>query len=519
MKHAAPGSGEPRSHPPFLSSIKLKFVTALILLVSVVLGASTWWGLSVHRAHMLDATREKVRARAEAIHHGIQVAMRGGRHEEIQQLVERAASDPDVRQVLVLDAQGRVQKASRHDLVGRTVDRDRLSRYVLQPDLAVTEFLDGGEPIHSVIKRIVSRPECVACHGGQALLGVLHVDMSFRNTDAQIAEMNRTAVWTMLLAAAALATGGALLLVRLVDRPVARLVHAIARVEQGDLETRASVASRDELGRLTESFNTMVGRLRAARDEIEGYHRQRLLRAERLATLGEFAAAVAHEIKNPLAGIAGAVRVMADDLPQADPKKEIMAEVVEQVRRLDKAVRDLLAFARPGVPERAPCDLHQTLDRVLILLAENPAARAARVVRRYAGGIPRLEADEQQLGQVFLNLFLNAIQAMPGGGQLTITTALRAWERLDGEGPGGRGPVVEVAVSDTGPGVPAHALREVFQPFFTLKHHGTGLGLSISRRIVEDHGGWIRAESPPGQGATFRVFLPLPSAAREEAPA
>jgi signal transduction histidine kinase len=211
---------------------------------------------------------------------------------------------------------------------------------------------------------------------------------------------------------------------------------------------------------------------------------------------------------------------MLDDLPQADPRKEIMAEILEQVRRLDKTVRDLLAFARPGVPERAPCDLHQTLDRVLVLLAENPAARATRVVRRYARGIPRLEADDRQLGQVFLNLFLNAVQAMPGGGQLTITTAPRAWEALDGEAPEGCGPVVEVAVSDTGTGIPAHALREVFHPFFTLKHQGTGLGLSISRRIVEDHGGWIRAESPPGHGATLRVFLPVPPAApRQEGPA
>jgi signal transduction histidine kinase len=330
--------------------------------------------------------------------------------------------------------------------------------------------------------------------------------------------MERTAIWTMLLAAVALAGGGGLLLVRFVDRPVARLTAAMARVERGDLESRAHVEAPDELGRLAESFNAMVARLQVAREEIEGYHRQRLLRAERLATLGQLSAAVAHEIKNPLAGIAGAVRVMADDLLATDPRKEIMGEILTQVRRLDKTVQDLLAFARPSPPERAPCDLHQTLDRVLILLAENPAAKAVRIGRHYATSLPCLAADGAQLGQVFLNLFLNAIQAMPGGGQLTIATALRAAERRNGAPPV-PGPVVEVAVTDTGPGIPAHALPDIFQPFFTLKHLGTGLGLSISRRILEDHGGWMEAESAPGRGATFRVFLPVRLAASQGEPA
>ncbi len=516
MVGAGAGSDSPRSRLSFFSSLKLRFIAALVLLVGIVLGVSTWWALGLHRSHMLEATRDKLRARAQAIVWGIQVAMREGRHQDIQTLLEDAARDPDVRQILVLDPHGRVAKASRAELAGSIVDRDRLSRYLLQPDFTVSELIQDGEPVQSVVTRILNRPECHTCHGTQPLLGVLHVDMSFRNTREQIADMERRAVWTMVLAALALAGGGALLLVRLVDRPVARLAKAMVRVEQGELQTRAAVGAQDELGRLTEHFNAMVSRLEAARDEIEGYHRQRLLRAERLATLGELAAAVAHEIKNPLAGIAGAVRVMADDLPVADPRKEIMVEILDQVRRLDKTVQDLLAFARPSLPERAPCDLHQTLDRVLVLLAENPAAKDTRIVRRYAPGIPRLHADARQLGQVFLNLFLNAVQAMPGGGQLTIGTALRAWEELDGEGPSGSGPVVEVAVSDTGRGIPAHALRDVFQAFFTLKHQGTGLGLSISRRIVEDHDGWIQAESPPGQGATFRVFLPLRPAAQGE---
>ncbi len=146
--HAAPGSDPPRRRP-FFSSLKLRFIAALILLVGTVLGVSTWWALSLHRSHMLEATRDKLRARAQAIVWGIQVAMREGRHQDIQSLLAEAAGDPDVRQILVLDTGGRVAKASRPDLVGTAVDRDRLSRYLLQPDFTVSELRQDGEPVQS----------------------------------------------------------------------------------------------------------------------------------------------------------------------------------------------------------------------------------------------------------------------------------------------------------------------------------------------------------------------------------
>jgi hypothetical protein len=200
---------------------------------------------------------------------------------------------------------------------------------------------------------------------------------------------------------------------------------------------------------------------------------------------------------------------MADEMPETEPRKEIMREILNQVHRLDRTVRDLLAFARPGKPEIAPCDVHQVLDRVLLLLAESPEAKHVRLVRAYQPGIPRMHADGKQLGQVFLNLLLNAVQAMPNGGQITLRTVLREVDGADGEGAQARGRMVEVALSDTGLGIPPHVLKDIFTPFMTTKRRGTGLGLSVSRRIVEDHGGWIEAESPPGQGATFRIFLPL----------
>jgi signal transduction histidine kinase len=524
-------------------SLRFKFIAALVLLVSVVIALSTWWTLDVHRRHMLQATEDKVRALTEAIDRGIHVAMREGRSQDVQQILEVAGKDPDIEKIIIFDDRGRILRASQPELVGRVLDRDRLSRYLEQPDFTVTGLQENGRLIQSVVKKIRNRPECFACHGKESPVnGMLHVDMSFQQTQAQIADMERTAVWTMLITAGVLAAGGTVLMVRLVERPVARLIGAMAKVEAGNLEARAALRTRDELGRLAESFNTMVEKLQAARAEIEGYHQQRLARAESLATLGELAASLAHEIKNPLAGIAGAVQVIADELPEADSRKEIMREILSQVHRLDRTVRDLLTFARPGKPEISPCDIHQVLDRVLLLLAESPEAKDVRVVRAYHPGIPRLNADGKQMGQVFLNLILNAVQAMPGGGSVTIATRLaRDGDRrsvdwsigqfggTERSGQGNQSPNrpmhqltcppdgqwVEVAVSDTGPGIPPHMLRDIFTPFVSTKRRGTGLGLSVSRRIVEDHGGRIQAESPAGSGATFRVCLPLEAASRQ----
>ncbi len=521
---------------PVFRSLKIKFIALLILLVCAVIALSTWWTLEVHRRHMLQATEDKVRALTEAIDRGIHLAMREGRSQEIQRILEEMGRDPDIEKIIIFDTRGKILRASQPELVGRILDRDRLSRYLDQRDLTVAGLRENGELVQSMVKKIRNRKECFACHGTQeAVNGILHVDMSYRQTQEQIAEMERTALWTVLLTAGVLAAGGAVLMVRLIERPVASLVRAMAKVEGGDLEARAPITTRDELGRLTESFNTMVEKLRAARTEIEGYHRQRLDRAERLATLGELAASLAHEIKNPLAGIAGAVQVMADDLPGGDPRKEIMHEILSQVYRLDRTVHDLLAFARPGKPEVGSCDIHRVLDRVLLLMAESPEAKSVRVVRGYQPGLPCIEADAKQLGQVFLNLILNAVQAMPGGGSITIATRLidsGQLVKLSTSQSGSareagytdesknrqvdystnrlaEGECVEVAVSDTGPGIPPHILPDIFTPFVSTKRRGTGLGLSVSRRIVEDHGGWITAETEPGQGAIFRVFLPL----------
>ena len=291
-----------------------------------------------------------------------------------------------------------------------------------------------------------------------------------------------------------------------VTRPIRSLVDSVARVERGDFSARALVLGGDEFGKLARNFNTMVERLAEAQAELERYHAQRMERAEALANLGELAAGLAHEIKNPLAGIAGAMQILSSDLAPGDPKREVFEEIAVQVRRIEKTVTDLLSFARPQRMEFSPVNLNEVLKAALFLVRQHSEAKRITFQEDLAPILPTVQADPRQIQQVFLNLILNAVQAMPGGGKVTVRT--QGIKRETPRPPEGPRSVVQAEVEDTGPGIPEDVLSHIFEPFFTTKHKGTGLGLAIVRRIVLEHSGEIKVKTHPGRGTTFTVVLP-----------
>lgn len=229
--------------------------------------------------------------------------------------------------------------------------------------------------------------------------------------------------------------------------------------------------------------------------EIE--HRQfeqRLSESEHLANIGQLAASLAHEIKNPLAGISGAIQVLGGSLDAEHPHQEVIQEVLRQIDRLDAAVRDLLVYARPKPPERARVNLSRTLDRTLVLFREEPSFKRIHLECRGLDTDHIAEVDETQIQQVVTNLLLNAAHACDDGGRIVCEI------RSNGE-------FVTISVEDNGAGIPAAVLPRVFEPFFTTKARGTGLGLSICRRIVEVHGGTLELTSRVGQGTRVTIKL------------
>ena len=220
----------------------------------------------------------------------------------------------------------------------------------------------------------------------------------------------------------------------------------------------------------------------------------RLRQADRLATVGRMAANIAHEIRNPLASLTGAIEVLARDTELGSARDRLAQIVVRESERLDHFIKDLLEYARPAPLAVQPINLADTLDEVLLLLEHRPLPDNVKIVRGYSGSLP-VDADPQQIRQVFWNLCLNAVEAMTDGGELRV-------------GADGRVGHLEVSISDSGPGIRAADLPHIFEPFFSTKPEGSGIGLALVHRIVQEHGGDIDVRSFGGQGTTVTITLP-----------
>jgi hypothetical protein len=283
----------------------------------------------------------------------------------------------------------------------------------------------------------------------------------------------------------------------LIERPLDELMNTIARVRRGDLTARVSFAKReDDVGQLGRQFNEMIERLDQNSQEIDELHKREMARAEHLATLGELAAGLAHEIRNPLAGIAGVVDIMGKELPMDSPSRAVIGEVHREILHIQAILNDLLSYARPRPPDFHPANLNTTVEQAVLLSRQQVLTKPIQVLFEPNPALPLVEHDPALIQRVVLNLVLNGIQAISAMGQVRVALS------KDHE-------YAVVQVSDTGRGIPGEALPRIFKPFFTTRSEGTGLGLSLANSIVQSHAGRIEVSSAPGKGSQFKIWLPV----------
>jgi two-component system, NtrC family, sensor kinase len=328
----------------------------------------------------------------------------------------------------------------------------------------------------------------------------------------------------------AIATAGFLLVIGVtylgierMTRPLSQMVDAARAIAAGDFDREVVVEeeSEGEIGRLAGSFNIMVGSLRQMRGDLEEWGRtleekvearteelvrmqSRVAQSERLASIGMLAAGVAHEVNNPLGGILALSALTLEDLPPDHPSRENLEEVVRQTERCRDIVKDLLEFSRQGEVVTEELDMNEVLERTLALLHRQSLFFNIRLQKELEPDLPEILGDTSQLQQVFMNIFMNAVEAMQESGVLTVRTR-----------PAAAGRTVEVSITDTGRGIPADYLHRIFDPFFTAgkDRQGTGLGLSIAYGIITKHQGTITVDSEMGRGTTFTIRLPAAASA------
>ncbi len=309
-----------------------------------------------------------------------------------------------------------------------------------------------------------------------------------------------------------------------ITNPLQKMVEATKKIAKGNLSHRVDVRSKDEIGELADSFNQMTKDLKIANEKLIEWGKTlekkveertkeltemqaHLLQSEKLASLGKLAAGIAHEINNPLGGILIYSHLLLEDTNKNSPYYENLKKIVKETSRCKDIVKGLLEFARPKEPETSLTGINDIVDRSLAIIERHALFQNIKIKKFYSSELPKIVADSAQLQQVFTNIILNAAEAMDGNGTLTLRTS------LDG---GGR--YINIQFSDTGHGIKEEDRRRLFEPFFTTKEvgKGTGLGLAISYSIIQKHQGTIEVTSRAGQGATFKVKLPVKRKVKNE---
>ncbi len=501
---------------------KFKITLTSFLVISVIIGIFTLSDIQKKKQKLLEAQMEKSIWLSNGIADRIMLLMLNNRWQDLQVFIEGLATESgEIERVRVFqpDSTSIVASTSPKE-IGKKLS---IGNAGMSPEQqAGRPFLSGkeGRQYASNFTVIRNQPVCYRCHTPEHdILGILSVDVSLSGIDKSINEFKKERLLYGLIIFFLIAGGFLVVIESLIDRPVRRMIRVIRRIEEGELSARMEEGKNDEFRLMAKSFNSMLESLESAQKEIEACHTEQMQRAAKLASLGEIISGIAHEIKNPLTGISCAVQAIQSEMAKDDPKKEITAEILNHIKRLDRTVKDLLNYARPRRPHFMPLKINDIIDKAVFFVY--PEAKKQNVVleTENIGEIPDVMVDPDQMQQVFLNLMINAVQAMPNGGKLKVTTLISekngGTDRDDFQGQSGRD-VIVIRFEDSGRGIESDYLESIFEPFFTKKSKGTGLGLAISRRIAQEHGGDITVKSEAGKGSVFILFLPTAEKAPDE---
>jgi two-component system NtrC family sensor kinase len=484
-------------------SLKLKLTLLILTILGFTIGIAPWSAIKMQERQLLQAYDERLRALHEMLGRTIVAScMLTGNANSVQKVIETVSSHHEVENVRLFDARGVIRYSSLPEERGRQLSRAEIARFYGRTD-PVLVSADGGAVTYTLVQPMFNQPACSSCHpSDQKVLGILQVSLSLDRMWGQLAVLKRSAAVATAITLGVIVICIWLSLTLLIDQPLQQLVDVMGRAEAGELSIRAETRNNDEIGKLARHFNDMISQLQSAQQEIQRYHQEQLARADRLATIGEMAAAIAHEIRNPLTGISGVLSVVSRDFAADDPRREIFRQTHLLIDRLNKSVESILHYSRPSLPQLQAVKVDDIVEQTLLLVAgEAKKAHIQLLKERGDGEAITVDVDAHQIQQVLMNIVLNAIQASGAGGQVAIRTRL-----LDDDAGKKQ---VRIEVEDEGKGMTPDEVARAFNPFFSTKPQGTGLGLAIAKQIVEQHGGRISLSSVPGKGTCVAVDLPL----------
>lgn len=525
----------------FAGSLSGKLLLLLVSSMALIFGVLGYLNIELYRRHLERTALDDAGRVSSVIKRNTSYYMLRNQRDGLYHIITDMANEPGMLRIRIINDRGSISFSSDPSEMGRLVDQ-RLQVYgALPAGLSPYRYANGkqsfrtyslpsGERALGVTIPIENSPACSAaeCHAHPEeikTLGVLDTNISLASTDQSVAESRKQVLLYTVLAILGVAILSAAFVQHMVGEPLRALTEGTHRLGSGDLGYQIHLRSSSELQELASSFNAMSCQIQEAHDEINAWTRtleerveqktrelsgaqEEMLRVERMASIGKLAAVVAHEINNPLAGIltyAKLLKKRESRRPEPNAETISMLDLVEsESRRCGEIVKNLMTFARPTSMNLEPSDINAIMDRCVRLVQHQLTLKNIELHLDLNKALPPVRCDEGQIEQVILALVMNAIDAIPNGGNLTLTS-----RRAPHPGE------IQIEVRDDGVGMPREVLAKMFEPFFTTKENGRGLGLglAISRNIVDRHGGRIEVTSEPGHGTTFTITLPVQSRA------
>ena len=524
---------------PLTSSISAKLIGSLLAVMVVIFALLGYLNIRLHRQHLEAATLASAERVSDVIKRSTTYYMLRNDREGLYHAIQTIADEPGMIKVRIFDQEGRVSYSTDPAEVSHVLDKTAEACYgchtqsqplarLNRPDRFRIYRNGGGHRVLGIITPIENQPGCsnAACHAHparQQVLGVLDTNLSLAKTDVQLADSSSRMLFYTAGAMLIVAVLSWLFVWRVVGEPIKALKNGTEHLSQGNLGYQIEVRSQDEVGDLAHSFNGMSLQLHAANEEIVTWAKtledrveqktrelkrahDHVLHVEKMASVGKMAAVVAHEVNNPLSGILTYAKLLQKWVASGRAEHEKREEALQcleliasESRRCGELVKNLLTLSRTAPMNVQSTDLHAVIDRCLLLVRHQLELVGIQLQLNLAEDLPRVPCDPAQMEQVFLALIMNAIDAMPRGGNLWIET-LPSNDELG----------ITIQVRDDGAGIAPDVLPQIFEPFLTTKEsgRGVGLGLAISRGIVERHNGRIDVESELGRGTTFSVTLP-----------
>ncbi|MFB3915629.1 MAG: sensor histidine kinase [Terriglobales bacterium] len=532
-------------------SLSARLIIMLLGAMMLTFGLLGYVNIRLHQHHLEAATLNAAERVSDLIKRSTSYHMLRNDREALYKIISTIGAEPGIVRVRIFDREGRISYSSDPAEMNHYVNKSAEACYgchaQTQPLTRLNRpdrfriYKPNGNRIIGVINPIENQPACsnAACHAHpaeQQILGVLDTNLSLAKTDAAIRESSVQMAVCTLIAVIGISIVTGVFIWKLVHGPVQALTAGTHELMRGELGYQIDVKSRNELGELADSFNQMSLQLRDANEEITSWAltleerveqktnelkkaHEHILHVQKMASIGKMAAVVAHEVNNPLSGILTYSKLIKKWIDHGDiarsPEKVAEARqcldlIESESRRCGELVKNLLAFSRTAPMNLVWADLNTVIERCVKLVQHPLEMNNIQYQLELAADLPPVYCDPAQIEQVILALIMNAIDAMPRGGNLWLRSRSLPQSRQ-----------VELQVRDDGVGIPAELLPKLFEPFLTTKEtgKGVGLGLAISRGIIERHSGQIEVESQVGRGTTFHIFLPLeaitPAAAEE----